>query len=182
MKSTVERITPTRVKLKIEATKADLKPSIDHAYEHIAEDVSIPGFRKGKVPPAILEKRVGKPAIIAHAINDGMDSFYRAGIEEHKLRPIGQPKADILKAPDENTWEGTLEIEIEVEVRPEIKLPDFSKIEISVDDVAVADKDVEDQIEALQLSDKSFFERRFDKTLAKLFCEIAHISHLSVDA
>jgi trigger factor len=150
LKSTVERITPTRVKLKIEATTEDLKPSIDHAYEHIAEDVSIPGFRKGKVPPAILEKRVGKGAIMAHAINDGMDSFYRAGIEEHKLRPIGQPKADIISAPDENTWEGTLSLEIEVEVRPEIKLPEYKGLKVKVTDVKVDAKDVDAELDALR--------------------------------
>lgn len=150
MKSTVERINPTRVKLKIEATSSDLKPSLDHAYEHIAEDVSIPGFRKGKVPPAILEKRVGKPAIMSHAINDAMDSFYRAGIEEHKLRPIGQPKADILGVPDENTWEGTLQLEIEVEVRPEIKLPEYKGLKVKVEDVKVAGKDVEAELDTLR--------------------------------
>ena len=150
MKSTVERINPTRVKLKIEATTEDLKPSIDHAYEHIAEDVSIPGFRKGKVPPAILEKRVGKPAIMAHAINDGMDSFYRAAIEEHKIRPIGQPKADVIKIPDENTWAGNLELEIEVEVRPEIKLPNYKGLKVKVSDVTVDAKDVDAELDSLR--------------------------------
>ena len=150
MKSTVERINPTRVKLKIEATAEDLKPSIDHAYEHIAEDVTIPGFRKGKVPAAILEKRVGKPAILAHAINDALDTFYRASIEENKLRPIGQPKADITKTPDETTWSGNLELEIEVEVRPEIKLPNYKGLKVKVSDVKVDSKDVDAELDALR--------------------------------
>jgi trigger factor len=114
MKTTVERIKPTRVKLVIEANPADLKPSIDHAYEHIAEEVTIPGFRKGKVPPAILEKRVGKPAIMAHAINDGLDRIYREAVEQNNLRVLGQPKADIKKTPDENTWDGDLVVEIDL--------------------------------------------------------------------
>ncbi|MEN9713526.1 MAG: hypothetical protein RLZZ164_190 [Actinomycetota bacterium] len=150
MKTTVDRIKPTRVKLTITATPADLRPSIDHAYEHIAEDVSIPGFRKGKVPPAILEKRVGKPAILAHAINDGLDRIYREAVEANDVRVIGQPQADIKSTPDENTFEGDLVVEIEVEVRPEIKLPDYKGLKVKVDDIAVKAEEVEAELETLR--------------------------------
>ena len=150
MKTTVERIKPTRAKLVIEASSADLKPSIDHAYEHIAEEVSIPGFRKGKVPPAILEKRVGKPAIMAHAINDALDSLYRQAVEENKLRVLGQPQADIKKTPDENTWDGDLVVEIEVEVRPEIKLIDYKGLKVKVSDITVDAKEVDAELDNLR--------------------------------
>ena len=150
MKTTVERIKPTRVKLVIEATPADLKPSIDHAYEHIAEEVSIPGFRKGKVPPAILEKRIGKPAILAHAINDGLDRIYREAVEAEKLRVLGQPQADIKKTPDENTWDGDLVVEIEVEVRPEIKLIDYKGLKVKVSDIKVDAKEVDAELDNLR--------------------------------
>ena len=150
MKTTVERIKPTRAKLVIEASSADLKPSIDHAYEHIAEEVSIPGFRKGKVPPAILEKRVGKPAIMAHAINDALDSLYRQAVEENKLRVLGQPHADIKKTPDENTWDGDLVVEIEVEVRPEIKLIDYKGLKVKVSDITVDAKEVDAELDNLR--------------------------------
>ena len=150
MKTTVERIKPTRAKLVIEASSADLKPSIDHAYEHIAEEVSIPGFRKGKVPAAILEKRVGKPAIMAHAINDALDSLYRQAVEENKLRVLGQPQADIKKTPDENTWDGDLVVEIEVEVRPEIKLIDYKGLKVKVSDITVDAKEVDAELDNLR--------------------------------
>ncbi len=150
MKTTVERIKPTRAKLVIEASPADLKPSIDHAYEHIAEEVSIPGFRKGKVPPAILEKRVGKPAIMAHAINDALDSLYRQAVEENKLRVLGQPQADIKKTPDETTWDGDLVVEIEVEVRPEIKLIDYKGLKVKVSDITVDAKEVDAELDNLR--------------------------------
>jgi len=150
MKTTVERIKPTRVKLVIEANPADLKPSIDHAYEHIAEEVTIPGFRKGKVPPAILEKRVGKPAIMAHAINDRLDRIYREAVEQNNLRVLGQPKADIKKTPDENTWDGDLVVEIEVEVRPEIKLIDYKNLKVKVADIKVDAKEVDAELEKLR--------------------------------
>jgi trigger factor len=150
LKTTVERIKPTRVKLVIEATPADLKPSIDHAYEHIAEEVSIPGFRKGKVPPAILEKRVGKPAILAHAINDGLDRIYREAVESNEIRVLGQPQADIKKTPDENTWDGDLVVEIEVEVRPEFKLIDYKGLKVKVSDIKVEAKEIEAELDNLR--------------------------------
>ena len=150
MKTTVERIKPTRAKLVIEANSDDLKPSIDHAYEHIAEEVSIPGFRKGKVPPAILEKRVGKPAILAHAINDALDSLYRQAVEKNELRVLGQPQADIKKTPDENTWAGDLVVEIEVEVRPEFKLIDYKGLKVKVSDIKVEAKEIEAELDNLR--------------------------------
>jgi len=150
VKTTVERIKPTRVKLIIEANEADFKPSLDHAYEHIAEEVSIPGFRKGKVPPAILDKRVGRGAILAHAINDGLDSIYRAAVEAEKLRPIGQPSADVKQAPDEQTFKGSLIVEIEVEVRPEIKLPAYRGLKIAVGDIKVSAAEIDAEVDALR--------------------------------
>ena len=150
MKTTVERIKPTRAKLVIEANPADLKPSIDHAYEHIAEEVTIPGFRKGKVPPAILEKRVGKPAILAHAINDALDSLYRQAVESNELRVLGQPQADIKKTPDENTWDGDLVVEIEVEVRPEFKLIDYKGLKVKVADIKVDAKEIDAELDNLR--------------------------------
>ena len=150
MKTTVERVKPTRVKLTIEVTPEEFKPSLDHAYEHIAQDVNIPGFRKGKVPAAILDQRVGRPAILAHAINDGLDSIYRDAVEAEKLRPLGQPQADIKQTPDENTFAGNLIVEIEVEVRPEIKLPEVKGLKVKVDEIKVAGKEVEEELDNLR--------------------------------
>jgi trigger factor len=150
LKTTVERLTPTRVKLNIEVTPEEFRPSLDHAYEHIAEGVNIPGFRKGKIPAAILDQRVGRPAILAHAINDGLDSIYRQAIESEKLRPLGQPSADVKQAPDEKTFAGNLIVEIEVEVRPEIKLPDYKGMKVTVDVIKVEDAEVDVEIDRLR--------------------------------
>lgn len=150
MKTSVERINPTRVKMVVEVTPEQFKPSLDHAYEHIAEQVNVPGFRKGKIPAAILDQRVGRPAIMAHAINDGLDSIYRKALEESKLRPLGQPKADIVQTPDEKTFEGNLIVEIEVEVRPEIKLPSYNGIKVQVDDIRVGKMEIEAELDALR--------------------------------
>ncbi|MEY4993925.1 MAG: hypothetical protein RIS82_1047 [Actinomycetota bacterium] len=150
MKTAVEHIKPTRAKLTIEVTPEEFRPSIDHAYEHIAESVNIPGFRKGKVPAAILDQRVGRPAVLAHAINDGLDSVYRKAIEESKLRPLGQPSADVKQSPDEKTFEGNLIVEIEVEVRPEISLKEYKGLAVKVDEIKVDKKEVEEELDALR--------------------------------
>ena len=150
MKTTVERLTPTRVKLTIDVTPEEFKPSLDHAYEHIAESVNIPGFRKGKIPAAILDQRVGRPAILAHAINDGLDSIYRQAIEAEKLRPLGQPSADVKQSPDEKTFLGNLVVEIEVEVRPEIKLPEYKGMKVTVDVIKVEASEVDGEIDRLR--------------------------------
>ncbi len=150
MKTKVDRINPTRVKLNIEVTPEEFKPSLDHAYEHIAEQVNVPGFRKGKIPAAILDQRVGRPAILAHAINDGLDGIYKKALEEAKLRPLGQPQADVKQSPDEKTFLGNLVVEIEVEVRPEIKLPTYKGLKVQVDNIKVAGKEVEEELDALR--------------------------------
>jgi trigger factor len=150
LKTTVERLAPTRVKLTIEVTPEEFKPSLDHAYEHIAETVNIPGFRKGKIPAAILDQRVGRGAILAHAINDGLDSIYRSAIESEKLRPLGAPQADVKSTPDEKTFAGDLVVEIQVEVRPEIKLKEYKDLKVSVDVAQVDDKEVEVELDRLR--------------------------------
>ncbi|NDD25884.1 MAG: trigger factor [Actinobacteria bacterium] len=150
MKTTVERLAPTRVKLTIEVTPEEFKPSLDHAYEHIAEQVNIPGFRKGKIPPAILDQRVGRPAILAHAINDGLDSIYRQAIDQEKLRPLGAPKADVQKSPDEKSFTGDLVVAIEVEVRPELKLPVIRGLKVTVDAIKVEDAEIDAEVDRLR--------------------------------
>jgi trigger factor len=150
LKIKVERLTPTRVKLNIEVTPEEFRPSLDHAYEHIAETVNIPGFRKGKIPAAILDQRVGRGAILAHAINDGLDSVYRAAIEQEKLRPLGQPAAEVKSTPDEKTFAGDLVVEIEVEVRPELKLPEFKGLKVKVDTIKVETAEVDAELDRLR--------------------------------
>jgi len=150
LKTTVERLAPTRVKLNIEVSPEEFKPSLDHAYEHIAETVNIPGFRKGKIPAAILDQRVGRGAILAHAINDGLDGIYRMAIEAEKLRPLGPPSANVVSAPDEKTFAGNLVVAIEVEVRPEIKLPEIKGMKVTVDAIKVTDEEIDAELERLR--------------------------------
>ncbi|WP_455905119.1 trigger factor [Microbacterium sp.] len=148
--STVEKLTPTRVKLSITVTPDDLKPSIAHAYEHIAQDVQIPGFRKGKVPAPIIDQRIGRGAVIEHAVNEGLDKFFRDATVEHKLRVVGRPAADITQWPNEKDFSGDLLVDIEVDVRPEIELPSYDGITVTVDAVETDDAALDAELENLR--------------------------------
>jgi trigger factor len=147
---TVEQLSPTRVKLLISVTPEELKPSIDHAYEHIAQDVSIPGFRKGKVPPPIIDQRVGRSEVLNHAVSDGMDKFYREAAENEKVRPLGRPSADIVKWPSLDDFGGNLELAVEVDIRPEFEIPNYDGLKIEVDPITVSPDDVETELENLR--------------------------------
>lgn len=150
MKNTVEQLSPTRVKIAISVTPDELKPSIAHAYAHIGESINIPGFRKGKIPAPLIDQRVGKEAVLEHAVNDGMDAFYRQAVTELELRPMGRPKADIVEWPSNKDFSGDLELAIEVDVRPEITLPDYEQLAVVVDAVEVSDADVDAELERLR--------------------------------
>ncbi len=148
--STVEKLAPTRVKLHITVTPEDLKPSIEHAYEHIAQDVQIPGFRKGKVPAPIIDQRVGRGAVIEHAVNEGLDAFFREASVEHNLRIVGRPSAEVMEWPNEKDFTGDLKVEIEVDVRPEIELPSLDGITLTVDAVEADDAALDDEVDRLR--------------------------------
>jgi trigger factor len=149
VKSAVENLNPTRVKLTVEVPFDELKPSLDAAYKTIATQVQIPGFRRGKVPARIIDQRVGRGAVLEEAINSALPTFYGQAVEEAKIRPLGQPEVEITEAPDPAS-DGDLKFSIEVDVRPEVQVPDFSALSVTVDDVAVADDDVDAEITALR--------------------------------
>ncbi|WOQ70604.1 trigger factor [Microbacterium limosum] len=148
--STVEQLSPTRVKLRITVSPDELKPSITHAYEHIAQDVQVPGFRKGKVPAPIIDQRIGRGAVIEHAVNEGLDAFYREAVTEHNVRVVGRPAAEIIEWPNEKDFSGDLLVDVEVDVRPEITVPELEGITLTVDAIEVDEAAVEEELERLR--------------------------------
>ena len=150
MKTTVEKLSPTRVKLNISVTPEELKPSIAHAYEHIGSQVNIPGFRKGKIPPQLIDQRVGREEVLNHAVSDGLDKFYRQAVTDEKIRVLGRPEADVTTWPEVKDFSGDLEISVEVDVRPEFTLPDYSKLTLTVDAAEVSADDVKDELDNLR--------------------------------
>lgn len=148
--STVEKLSPTRVKLHISVAPDELKPSITHAYEHIAQDVQVPGFRKGKVPAPIIDQRIGRGAVIEHAVNEGLDGFYREAVSAHEVHIVGRPSAEILEWPNEKDFSGDLKVDIEVDVRPDFDLPDYEGTTITVDAAETDDAAVDEELDRLR--------------------------------
>ena len=146
MKSSVEVLSPTRVRLDVEVAYSELESHVANAYKKVAAQVNIPGFRKGKIPAAMIDQRVGRGAVIDEAINTALPIFYGQAAREHTVAVIGRPEVDVKEFVDNEK----LVFSVEVDVRPEVVLPDFSKITIEVDDVTVADADVDEQIESLR--------------------------------
>ena len=146
MKSTTENLSPTRVKLTIEVPFEEFKASLDAAYKTIGAQITIPGFRKGKVPAAIVDQRIGRSAVLDEAINSALPSWYGQALEETKIQPLSQPEIDLAKFVDGED----IQVTAEVDVRPAITLPDVSKIEVTVEDAVVTDADIEEQLGALR--------------------------------
>jgi trigger factor len=146
VKSTLETLSPTRVRLDVKVPYAELGEYVDAAYKKVGASVTIPGFRKGKVPNAMIDQRVGRQAVIDEAINFAIQDFYVAAARENDVLVVGRPTVDAIDFVDNEK----LDFSVEVNVRPDVTLPDFSKIEISVDNVEVSDTDVDEQIDELR--------------------------------
>ena len=147
--TTVERLSDTRVKLSISVTPAELKPSIDHAYQHIAEQVQIKGFRKGKVPPQLIDQRVGRGEVLNHAVSEGVDRFFRMATEAEKIRTLGRPEIINTTLPKDD-FSGDLVLEIETDVRPTFTLPKLESLTVSIETSEVTAMQVDDELHAVR--------------------------------
>lgn len=146
MKSAVETLNPTRVRLTVEVPFEELKDSLDAAYKKINQQVTVKGFRKGKIPARVIDQRFGRGAVLEEAVNDALPKFYTEAVNEAELNVLGQPEVDITELKDNET----LNFTAEVDIRPAIEIPDYSGIEVEVDAVEVSDEDVDKAVEELR--------------------------------
>jgi trigger factor len=146
VKSTVETLSPTRVRLAIEVPFAELQPSLQKAYREIGSQVRIPGFRPGKVPTAVIDQRVGRGAVLNEAVQDAIPNQFLAAVRAHDVHTLGRPEVEITEFGDGQP----LKFTAEVDVRPEITLPKLEEIEVTVDEVQVADEEVDEQLAGLR--------------------------------
>jgi trigger factor len=146
VKSDLETLNPTRVKLTVEVPFEELKPSLDAAYRKIGSQVTIPGFRKGKVPPRVIDQRFGRATVLDEAVNDALPKFYGEALEANDVSPLGQPEVDVTSFEDGQQ----LTFTAEVDVRPEFDLPDYDGLEVTVDDAEVTDAEVDEQLDGLR--------------------------------
>ena len=146
MKSAVETLGPTRVRLTVEVPFDDLKPSVDAAYRKVAQQVRVRGFRPGKVPPRILDQQVGRGAILQEALNEALPQLYGQAVRENEVQVLGHPELEVTEFNDGDQ----LSFTAEVDIRPELELPDYEGLPVTVDDAVVADDEVEEQLNNLR--------------------------------
>jgi trigger factor len=147
VKSTVERLSPTRVRINVEVPFDELKPDFDRAYKKIAQQVNVPGFRKGKVPARIIDARLGRGVVLEEVVNGAIPARYSEAVTSAEdVSPLGQPDIEVTEIADNER----LAFTAEVDVRPQITLPDLASLAVQVDDVTVTDADVDEQLADLQ--------------------------------
>ncbi|MFI6073371.1 trigger factor [Actinoplanes sp. NPDC051343] len=146
MKSTVETLSPTRVKLAIEVPFEELKPSLQKAYREIGAQVQVPGFRRGKIPAAVIDQRVGRGAVLNEAVQEAIPQQILAAVQEHEVKTLGRPEVEITEFADN----APLKFTAEVDVRPEIAVPDLSTISVTVPAVEIGDNEIDEQINGLR--------------------------------
>ena len=146
MKTDVEELGPTRVKLTIEVPFEELKPSLDKAYREVAKQVRVPGFRPGRVPPRIIDQRFGRAVVLEQAVNDAVPKLYGQALEEHEVYALGQPDLEITSLDDGKQ----LAFTAEVDIRPKFELPGIEGMPVTVDDAKVTPDEVEEYIGRLR--------------------------------
>ncbi|MFB4307218.1 trigger factor [Actinomadura sp. GTD37] len=142
MKTDVEELTPTRVKLTVEVPFDELKPNLDKAYKEISQQVRIKGFRPGKVPAPLIDKYVGRGAVLQEAVNDALPELYGRAVEESEIFVLGQPDVEVTELDDGTQFAFTAEVDI----RPKFEVPEYDGLEVVVDDAEVTDEQVEETI------------------------------------
>jgi trigger factor len=146
VKTDVEELSPTRVRLSVEVSFEELKPSLDKAYKEVAQQARIPGFRPGKVPPRVIDMRIGRGAVLTEAVNDALPEFYGKAVEEAEVFTLGTPDVEIKQLEDGKE----LTFTAEVEIRPKFELPDFAALNVTVDNAEVTDEDVDGYLDNLR--------------------------------
>jgi len=146
VKSAVEPLNPTRVRLTVEVPFAELAPSLDAAYKKIAKQVRVPGFRPGRVPPRIIDQRFGRALVLEEAVNEALPRFYGQAVQDNDVEVLGQPEVDVTEFADG----AELKFTAEVDIRPAIELPAYDGLPVTVPDADVTDADVDEQVQGLR--------------------------------
>jgi trigger factor len=146
VKSSVEQLSPTRVRINVEVPFTELEPDFQRAYKELAKQVRLPGFRPGKAPAKLLEARFGREAMLDQVVNEALPARYGQAVAESEVHPLGQPNIEVTK----KEYGEELAFTAEVDVRPTITLPDLSALQVSVDPIEVSDDDVDAELQSLR--------------------------------
>jgi trigger factor len=146
VKSTVEKLSPTRVRINVEVPFTELEPDFDRAFKELAKQVRLPGFRPGKAPRKLLEARIGREVMLDQVVGDAVPGRYTEAVTTSDVRPLGQPEIEITK----KEYGEDLVFTAEVDIRPEIELPDLEALKITVDPIEVSDEEVDAELQSLR--------------------------------
>jgi trigger factor len=146
VKSTVEQLSPTRVRINVEVPFSELEPDFQRAYKELARQVRLPGFRPGKAPAKLLEARFGREAMLDQVVSEALPARYGQAVAESEVHPLGQPEIEVTK----KEYGEELAFTAEVDVRPKLALPDPGALKVSVDPIEVSDEDVDAELQSLR--------------------------------
>ncbi|SDE87563.1 trigger factor [Blastococcus fimeti] len=146
MKSTIEELGPTRVRMAIEVAWGDLDHAFGEVYKELGKQVRVPGFRPGKVPNRVLDQRIGRPVVLEQVVQHAIPEVYSEVVRENQVRVLGQPEIEVTKLEDNET----LEFTAEVDVAPQLELPALDALAVTVDDVEVTDEEIDQQITVMR--------------------------------
>ena len=150
MKTTVEKQNPTLAKIQVDVPFEEFKPFLTKTYKDLAHQIQLPGFRKGKVPAALIDQRVGYDFVVENALNDALNGFYQQALAENELTPLAQPEVDVVAKPESDAREKDIQVSLEVTVRPEIELPEYTGLKVEVADAEVTAEDEQKALDDLR--------------------------------
>lgn len=146
MKTSVERVDDTTVKLSVTVESERVTEAIDTAAQRLASEVKVPGFRPGRVPRKVLESRVGKEAIAQEALRDALPQFYSEAAQAEEIDAIGPPEFDLATFEDGKD----AVFSARVEVRPEFEVPDYAHLQVPHPDWELTDEELAEQLDGLR--------------------------------
>ena len=146
MQTTVERPEKHTVKLTVEVAPEDFAKDLDRAYRSVANQVKIPGFRKGKVPRRIIDTQIGHDVVMEEFLSSAVPVYFREAVREEDLAPITEPDIDLEQAEDGKP----LIFTATVEVRPRLELDGYKGVAIERPDTSVSEQEIDDWVERLR--------------------------------
>ena len=149
MKSTVEPLEGNRVKLSVEVDEQEFEKALDSAFRRIAREVRIPGFRPGKAPRRILEARIGTEAARQEALRESLPDYYARALKDADIEPIAPPEIDITAGEES----GPVTFDAVVQVMPEVTVPGYQHLRVTLPRLDPGDDEVQAQIDRLRRND-----------------------------
>src|SRR2546421_3408151 len=137
----------SRVRVDVEVPAEALERELGSAARALGRDLKIPGFRKGKVPPEVVIRRVGRDAVLDEAVRRALPGWYERAVSDAGIAAVGDPQLDLAELPEKGS---PLQFSIEVAVRPEAKLGEYKGLEVGHREPVATPEEVDAELERLR--------------------------------